>query len=121
MSSPILPVQGLSGPSVSTPISNTKDAGASMQAFVSELATSERSLASEAAQGGPPPAEVIDQIAAAGRIEEQLRENGNQLRFSVSAGRGPRVTIELLNTETNTVRSMSAVEAIQIAAGGPLE
>jgi hypothetical protein len=90
-----------------------------MQAFVSELASSERSLAIEAAQGGSPPAEVLDQIAAAGRIEEQLRESGNQLRFS--AGHGPRVTIELLSTETNTVRAISAVEAIQIAAGGPLE
>ena len=39
-----------------------------------------RLLAVDASRGGPPP-EVLHQIAAAGRIEEQLRESGQQLRF----------------------------------------
>lgn len=116
MSSPILPIQahfGLSGP-----IESAKDADADVEAFVSELSASDRALTIAADRGGPP-AEVLDQIAAAGRIGEQLRENGTHLRFT-STGRGQRVAIELLDTKNNTVSKLSIADTLKIAAGRPL-
>jgi hypothetical protein len=117
MSLPILPIQvpfGQSGPTGST---KEVDPDANVEAFASELSASGRVLAIEAGRSGPP-AEVLDQIAAAGRISEQLRENGTHLRFST--GRDQRVAIELLDTRNNTVSKVSIAETLEIAAGRPL-
>jgi hypothetical protein len=115
MSSPILPIQGHFG--LAGPTESTKGASADVGAFVSELSASDRVLAIAAARGGPP-AEVLDQIAVAGRISGQLRENGTHLRFS--AGPEERVTVELLDTKNNTVSKLSITETLEIAAGRPL-
>jgi hypothetical protein len=69
--------------------------------------------------GAVPPPEVLDQIAAAGRICRQLGESGRELRFS--EGQEGRVTVELADREGNTVKSMLISEALEIAAGKPLE
>jgi hypothetical protein len=94
MSSPILPVQGQSGPPIAKP--------------------------SEAALGttGPPP-EVLDQIAAAGKIGEQLREAGHELRFFTPA-EGGRVRIEIHDRDGNPVGTLSPTAALELAAGSPL-
>jgi hypothetical protein len=104
----------------------TRGAAGDPVAFESELAASDRVLSGNAdsaveshADGGAPPAEVLDQIAVAGRISRQLSESGHELRFS--EGRGGRVTVELTDREGNTVKSMSVSEALEIAAGKPLE
>jgi hypothetical protein len=116
MSSPILPINGPSGLSRVTP---SADAGAEeIGVFVSELAAGETALALAASRGGPP-AEVLDQIAAAGRIEEQLREGGHQLRFSAAA-QGERTRIEIHDRDGNPVRTLSTAEALELAAGKPL-
>jgi hypothetical protein len=115
MSSPILPIQvpfGQPGPTGSA-----KEAGANAEAFVSELSASDRVLTIAADRGGPP-AEVLDQISAASRISEKLRENGTHLRFST--GREGRVAIELLDTKSNTVSKLSIAETLEIALGRPL-
>jgi hypothetical protein len=114
MSLPIMPIQVLSGQP--RPTENAQ--GADVEAFVSELSASDRALTIAADRGGGPPAEVLDQIAVAGRISEQLRENGTHLRFST--GREGRVTIELLDTKSNTVSKLSIAETLELAAGRPL-
>jgi hypothetical protein len=113
MSLPIMPIQVPLGQP--RPSENAKDA--SVGAFVSELSASDHALAIEAGRGGPP-AEVLDQIAAAGRISEQLREDGTHVRFST--GRDQRVAIELLDTKSNTVSKLSIAETLEIASGKPL-
>jgi len=116
MSSPIMPTKGPLGPSTAAPSAGS-DAG-DIGAFVSELAASDSALALEASRGGPPP-EVLDQMAAAGRIDEQLRASGFGLRFS-SVAPGERARIEVRDREGNAVRTLSASEAVDIAAGKPL-
>ncbi|MGO9762988.1 MAG: hypothetical protein ACLP1Q_17185 [Solirubrobacteraceae bacterium] len=82
------------------------------------MAAGETKLALVASRGGPPP-ELLDQIAAAGRIEEQLRESGHQLRFT--AADGGRTTIELHDRDGNDVRILSTAEALELAAGKPFQ
>jgi len=112
MSSPILPIGDPSGPAaVPPPAAPAADYVAD---FVAALAA-ESSPTVEAARGGPSP-EVLAQMAAAGLISDQLREGGHALRFS-TPGPGERVRIELTDREGKTVRSVSATEAVELAAG----
>ncbi|MGA9316374.1 MAG: hypothetical protein WBV77_17315 [Solirubrobacteraceae bacterium] len=118
MTSSILP---FSGPSLlaglSYPMSFMSNAG-DPAAFQSELSASDRLLASQDGSGTPPP-EVLDQIAAAGRISREMRESGHELRFS--KGQEGRVTVELADREGKTVKSMLISEALEIAAGKPVQ
>jgi hypothetical protein len=115
MSSPTQPIDGPLGQATLTPSapSSVDDVGA----FLSELAASADSLSIDASRGGPPP-EVLDQIAAAGRIEEQLRESGQQLRFC-AATPTEQVRVELHDSQRNVVRPLSIAEALELAAGRP--
>jgi hypothetical protein len=119
MTSQILPFSGaLTPPGSSRRTPSTGDITNDPAAFESELVASDRVLAHGAegvVDGGAPPPEVLDQIAAAGRISRQLRESGHELRFSES--RGGRVTVELSDREGNTVKSMLVSEALEIAVG----
>lgn len=114
MSLPIMPTQVLSGQPC--PTENAQDA--SVDAFVSELSASDHALTIAANRGDGPPAEVLGQISAAGRISGQLRESGTHLRFST--GPGQRVAAELVDTEGNTVSKLSIAETLELAAGKPL-
>jgi|HubBroStandDraft_3_1064219.scaffolds.fasta_scaffold02259_5 hypothetical protein len=116
MSSPITPIQGQFGPTGST--TPARDVDVDADAFKLELAAGGRMFAADM-PAGEPPAEVMDQIAAAGRISRQLHESGHELRFS--DGSGGRITVELLDCEGNAVRTMKIAEALEIAAGKPLE
>ncbi|HEV7939096.1 MAG TPA: hypothetical protein VGP18_13880 [Solirubrobacteraceae bacterium] len=118
MTSPILPFNGPSSLAGSSyPVSFMSDTG-DPAAFQSELSASDRLLASQDDSGTPPP-EVLDQVAAAGRISREMRESGHELRFS--EGKGGRVTVELSDRKGKTVKSMSISEVLEIAAGKPVE
>lgn len=113
MSSPILPIQG--APDLPTATASAAGDAADISAFVSELAASEAMLAPVVSRGAPPP-QVFDQIAAADRIHEWLRENGHQLRFSAAAP-GERTRVELCDGEGNAVKTLSVIEAFELASG----
>jgi len=118
MTSSILPFSGpRSSTGLSHPTSFTSDAD-DPAAFQSDLSTGDRLLASQDGSGTPPP-EVLDQVAAASRISREMRENGHELRFS--KGQGGRVTVELADREGKTVKSMLISEALEIAAGKPVQ
>ncbi len=118
MTSSILPFSGpRSSAGLSYPMSLMRDTG-DPAAPQSELSASDRLLASEDGSGTPPP-EVLDQVAAAGRISREMRESGHELRFS--GGQGGRVTVELSDRKGKTVKSMSISEALEIAAGKPVQ
>jgi hypothetical protein len=116
MSSPIIPIEGPLDPHTTTTMvaADAERIGT----FAAELAESETQLAVIARRGGPPP-EVLDQIATAAAIEEQLRESGYQLRFA--GADGGRTRIELHDRDGNVVRSVSTAEALELAAGKPLD
>jgi hypothetical protein len=116
MSSPILPING---PSELSRAAQSPDAGsAELSAFVSELAAGETAFALVAGRGSPPP-ELLEQIAAAGVIDERLRADGQQLRFSRAAD-GERTRVEIRDCDGNAVRTLSIAEAVEIAVGRPL-
>jgi len=117
MSSPILPIEDYPAMSQDAPYatSTTED----ISAFVSELAEQQTPLAVAARRGGPP-IEVLAEIAAAGRIHAQLRETGQHLRF-LPGSSGERTRIEIHDPEGNLLRSLSTVEAFELAAGKALD
>jgi|HubBroStandDraft_6_1064221.scaffolds.fasta_scaffold222824_2 hypothetical protein len=118
MSSPIVPFNGPRTPTgPPRPMTHTGDLAADPTAFQTELGTTRPALGDEPIQAGPPH-EVLDQIEAAGRISRRLRESGYEMRFSIE--QGGRVKIELADREGNTVRSLLAAEALDIAVGKPL-
>jgi hypothetical protein len=116
MSSPIMPTRGPVGPSATTapPGADVDDIGA----LVAGLSAGEGTLVLQASRGGPP-AEVLEQIASAERIERRLRERGRRLRFH-AAEPGGRARIELHDLEGDTLTELSAAEALEIVAGKPL-
>ncbi len=139
MSSPILPVQGLSSPVIAnpteadpgTPGSDSVAVGTSTAmgahagtgigdagAFKAQLTAGVSALSIEAGRGGPPP-EVLEQIAVAGRIGEQLREAGHELRFFAPSD-GGRVRIEIHDRDGNALGTLSPAAALALAAGSPL-
>ncbi len=116
MSSPILPTKG--PPDLSTVTPSQVAGAADISAFVSELVATEATLTATASRGAPPP-EVFDQIAAAARFHEQLREDGHQLRFFGGAP-GEQTRIEVHDCDGNAVRTLSTAEALELAAGKSL-
>src|SRR6185312_1240239 len=120
MHSPIMPTHGSSEPSLpahglSRPIAAAGGAnsGANVSSFAAELRSGEHALEIEDPPGSPP-AEVLDQMEAAGRICRQLLESGQRLRFSIEPEGG--VKIELADRE-GKMRAVSPTEALDIAAG----
>jgi hypothetical protein len=117
MSSPIMPIEDCSAMSSDAP-----SAGSSAEdiaAFVSGLAAERTPLAVDARRGGPP-LEVLEQMAAAGRIDAQMRETGQYLRF-LPAAHGEHTRIEIHDREGKLVKSLSTAEAIELAAGKTLD
>jgi hypothetical protein len=116
MSSPILPIEGNLSPSITqTPADTSAE---HIGAFASGLAAGSAPLDVVASRGGPPPY-VLEQIAAAAGIDEDLRDRGHQVRFSTAEDGS--TSIELQDRDGNPVRALSIAEALEIAAGKPLE
>ncbi len=115
MSSQISPTEGPLG---SLPLPSTAPSGASDGlTFESELRAHERAL-SGVALSDTPPAEVLEEIAAASRTNEELRATGRQVRF-IHDETG-QITIELRGPQGELLRTLSVAEALDLADGKPL-
>jgi hypothetical protein len=117
MSSPILPAQGPVGLPSTIPSATTPLGGA--DGFIAQLSTDAPAPALEAARGGPPP-EVLDAIAAAGALAQQLSESGYQMRF-LSSPHGERTRIEIHDADGCTVSILAAAEAVEMAIATPID
>jgi hypothetical protein len=113
MSSPILPTESPQGSPPPTP--SAPGGGSGGVAFESELRAHEQVLAG--ADEAPPP-EVLEEIAAAGRTNEELRAAGRQVRFIQDESQN--ITIELRGPQGELLRTLSVAEALDLAAGKPL-
>lgn len=113
MSSPIQPVNGASSGVSARPV--VAAAGVGGADFESHLRRS--SSADDASQQGPPP-ELLEEIAAAARTNERLRASGQNVAFIQDEHSG-RVTIELRDGDGALLRTLSVVEALDLAAGKP--
>jgi hypothetical protein len=67
-----------------------------------------------------PSEEVLQQMAHADAINSRLRERGYQISFALSAD-STCLQIELRDATGAVVRMLSADEAVELAAGRPLE
>lgn len=114
MSSPTTPISDPARPSHGPGTTNDPDA----VGFAAELARSERSEGIDISEAGPPD-EVLDQMARADAINTQLRREGYEISFALSPD-ACKLEIELRDSSGNLLRTMSASEAADIAAGKPL-
>jgi hypothetical protein len=67
-----------------------------------------------------PPAEVLEQMAGAAEVYERLSAQGRELRFARDETSG-RTTIEVRDRRGNMLKRLSPSEALDVAAGAPLE
>lgn len=66
-----------------------------------------------------PPAEVLDAIAVAAAVYDELAARGEEVRFEIDPGSG-RVSAQLHDTSGRTIARLSAGDVIDLAAGGSL-
>ncbi len=67
-----------------------------------------------------PPEEVLEQMAHADAINERLRDQGFQISFALSPD-ATCLQIELRDAAGAFLRMLSAEEAVELAAGRPLQ
>jgi uncharacterized FlaG/YvyC family protein len=67
-----------------------------------------------------PPQEVLQQMDHAARVHDTLHAQGRELHFAHDDASG-RMTIEVRDARGNVLRQLSPSEALQVAAGKPLE
>jgi hypothetical protein len=114
MSSPITPPQTAVQPVLATRAAKPSALQSAGAPFVLEPATSLDTLPSS------PPQEVLDQMASAARTHEELSAQGRELRFSRDERSG-RTKIEVRDRGGNVLRTLSPAQALEVAAGAPLE
>jgi hypothetical protein len=67
-----------------------------------------------------PPQEVLDQMAGAAQVYEHLSSQGRELRFAHDHASG-RIKIEVCDRGGNVLKQLSPAQALDLAAGAPLE
>ncbi len=115
MSSPILPIEGPSGPRFAGCAATVAD---DVDDFLTQLNADGRALSIAVVRVGPP-VEVLEQIAAAGAIERRMRAAGQCVRF-LPAGPGGHAQAEIHDRD-GCVRPLTLTEACELAAGRPLD
>jgi hypothetical protein len=117
MSSPITPLQTPAG---STPVRGSAAAEHPLSDAARSFATTlDSSIALDTIPSSPPP-EVLDQMASAAQTYERLSSQGRELRFAREQSSG-RMTIEVRDRRGNVLRQLSPTQALEVAAGAPLE
>jgi hypothetical protein len=117
MSSPIAPTPSPAGPGAVLRAAAATRSGACTTAQAA--AASESSVALDTFPSSPPQ-EVLDQMASASQTYERLSAQGRELRFARDAASG-RTQIEVRDRAGNLLKRLSPAEALDLAAGAPLE
>jgi uncharacterized FlaG/YvyC family protein len=116
MSSPIPPTQ-----QGSITVHAAQSAGVARRADAANLETSAvRPSVSVQTFPSSPPQSVLDEMASAARVHDTLRAQGRELHFAHDAQSG-RMTIEVRDNGGHVLRTISPSEALEVAAGKPLE
>lgn len=82
-------------------------------------ATVQSSVSVRALPSSPPP-EVLDEMADAAQRYDELTAQGRELRFARDSESG-RTRIEVRDRAGRLVKTLSPAEALDVAAGGPLD
>ncbi len=113
MSSPILPTQG------SITVHAAHSASAARRTDAASSAALQASVSLQTFPSSPPQT-VLDEMASAARVHDTLRSQGRELHFAHDSQSG-RMTIEVRDNGGQVLRTISPSEALEIAAGKPLE
>ncbi len=116
MNSPIQPTQGpiaAAPPTSSAGGARRADASFSLPPAVGRPVSLDTLPAS-------PPRQVLDEMATAARVHDGLRAMGRELHFAHDETSG-RMTIEVRDHGGRVLRTISPAEALDVAAGKPLE
>jgi hypothetical protein len=128
MSSPIPPTQG----SITTRAakSDVHATQGEVRATRSDGAARRTSAPSSGAAPAPPvslqtfpsspPQQVLDEMASAARAHDALRAQGRDLHFAHDPQSG-RMTVQVRDSGGHVLRTISPSEALEVAAGKPLE
>jgi hypothetical protein len=117
MSSPITPPEGpmAARPSLSAGVA--RPLAGSIQAAQAEAVGPAVSLDTVPCS---PPQAVLDQMASAAQTYDELSAQGRELRFARDEQSG-RTKIEVRDRRGNVLKTLSPSEALEVAAGAPLE
>lgn len=116
MSSPIASPQGPTAPAaLSVELAAARAAGGTIQ----RTAAPQAAVAFDALPASPPP-EVLEQMAAAAKTYDALAAQGRELRFARDTQSG-RTAIEVRDRAGRLLKTLSPAQALDVAAGGPLE
>jgi hypothetical protein len=115
MSSPIAPTSIASTPITAAALR----AGANAPAPAGASATASAAAVSFDAIPSAPPQEVLDQMASAAAVYERLASQGRELRFA--RDESGRTALEVRDRVGNVLERLSPTQALELAAGAPLE
>jgi hypothetical protein len=119
MSSPITPPQGPVAAQSAFPVTSGSPASRTAPQSLGAPASFEPSVSLQTLPSSPPQ-EVLDQMARAAQIHAELSSQGRELRFSHDQQSG-RTRIEVRDRDGNMLRTLSPAQALEVAAGAPLE
>jgi hypothetical protein len=115
MSSPIPPMQG----SITTRAAHGAGGARRPDATSAAFPPLAPSVSLRTFPSGPPQ-EVLDEMASAARVHDALRAQGRELHFAHDSASG-RMTVEVRDSSGHVLRTISPSEALEVAAGKPLE
>jgi hypothetical protein len=118
MSTPIQPTQGSPALGSAQSAPSTRRTGAAFTLPPSSGAA--MALDSFDTLPSSPPQEVLDEMAGAARVHDALHAQGRELHFAHD-GQNGRMTIEVRDAGGKVLRTLSPAEALDVAAGKPLE
>ncbi len=117
MSSPIAASEGSTAARAAVDIRAAGSPTASQGAQRSMAAQSSVSL--QTLPSSPPP-EVLEQMAGAAQRYDELTSEGRELRFARDSESG-RTRIEVRDRAGHLVKTLTPAQALDVAAGGPLD
>ena len=115
MSSPIPPTQG----SITVHAAQSAGAARRTDAGTPAAAAAQASVSLQTFPSSPPQS-VLDEMAGAARVHDTLRAQGRELHFAHDSQSG-HMTIEVRDNGGQVLRTISPSEALEVAAGKPLE
>ncbi len=119
MSSPIAPTSIVPTSNPSTTVA-AGAAGAAPTANAAWRTGAAESAVAVDAFPSSPPQEVLDQMASAAAVYDRFASQGRELRFARDQESG-RMAVEVRDRAGNVLKQLSAAQALEVAAGAPLE
>jgi hypothetical protein len=114
------PIAAPLGSTVAQPVGEIHAAGPLVASQSGQRAAAAQSAVSLQTLPSSPPPEVLEQMAGAAQRYDELSAQGRELRFARDEQSG-RTRIEVRDRSGRLVKTLSPTQALDIAAGGPLD